>query len=84
MKGEYYAITIPVEELMEFHDFHGRVVGHELITVNDDWAEVRRQVKEGDEIVLNGYVDEWPEPVVELHAIVTGFNEEVPGIEVIV
>jgi hypothetical protein len=79
-----YSIELPMQELMDFHDLNGRVVGDGLITVSGDWEGVKRDVHEGDEILLRGYVDEWPEPVVELHAVVTGLNDEVPGIEVIV
>jgi hypothetical protein len=82
--GGLYSIELPMEELMDFHDLNGRVVGESVITVNGDWKDVKRAVHEGDEILLRGYVDEWPEPVVELHAVVTGLNDEVPGIEVIV
>lgn len=83
MRGKY-VIALPAEELMDLGDLADRIVGETLITVSDAWEAVRRDVREGDEVILAGYAPEWPEPVAQLHAIVTALNDEVPGIEVIV
>lgn len=79
-----YAVTLPVSELADLSGLDGWAVRDALILVSGDWDEVRRQVSEGDEIALVGYVPEWPEPVAEVRAVVVGFDEETPGIEVIV
>lgn len=80
-------IHVPVAAALEMAAYEGEGIPGEYdipIYDPDHWRQVLVSVREGDEIALVGYVPEWPEPVVQLHAVVTGFNEELPGIEVIV
>lgn len=77
-----YAIEVPMEYLLDLHDFDGCIVNDSRFRIAD-WPHLRQNVREGDEVVLVGGVPEAPQAIV-LHAIVVTLDDEAESIEVVV
>lgn len=82
MRGGLYSIDMPVTELLEYTAIGGWIVSEVPVQVSD-WVGLRRDVREGQEILLTGSVPEEP-AVIRLHAIVAEFDDRAQVMKVVV
>jgi hypothetical protein len=81
VRGGLYAIDMPVTGLLEYTGVGGHIVSEFQLQV-EDWPGLRRDVREGQEIVLVGSVLE-AEAVIQLHAIVIEFDDSMRLVKVV-
>lgn len=82
MSAGLYAISMPVAEIIEYMGLIERAVSEMPVSVGD-WAALRRDVREGQEVLLVGGVPEDPQAI-QLHGLVSEFRDDLQVVMVIV
>jgi hypothetical protein len=78
-----YAIDMPVTDLVDYAGLYADVVIDEISIRIADWEGLRRDVREGQEVMLVGSVPE-QEGAVQVVGVVTEFNDEQQVVRVVV